>query len=250
VGDFAGDRTCLPVRAGVRGTLVAREARSTLNAIDFRRKAHHVPIAREGIPYVGAAAFVTLILAILGHTLLTWIAMPLTLLVAHFFRDPERVAAGGPMDLLAPADGKIIAVERVESACFFRRPCLKIGIFLSVFDVHVNRVPCSGTVREVHYQKGRFLMANVPKASLENEQSWVWIQTESGQDVVVSQVAGIIARRIVCWPTAGEQVERGERFGMIRFGSRTDLYVSETSEILVSKGDRVYGGETLLCRLR
>ena len=220
-----------------------------MNTRGFHQKAFHIPFAREGIPYVAAAAFVTLIAAILGQSLLTWPFLIVTLFVGYFFRDPERVIPAGGSDVVAPADGKIIGVERVTETPFGRRPCLKISIFLTIFDVHVNRIPCSGVVQEVAYRKGRFFAANLARASGENEQSCLWIQTDSGDDIVVTQVAGLIARRIVCWPAAGDRVVRGERFGMIRFGSRSDLFLPENAEVLVSKGQQVYGGETVLCRL-
>lgn len=194
--------------------------------------------------------FVTLVAAILGWAFLACLLAAVTLLVGHFFRDPERVAMAGDREVISPADGKVILIDRVESAQFIQGPCLKLSIFMSVFDVHVNRIPISGTVRGVHYRKGRFLAANRAGASRENEQNWLWIQTEEETDIVLTQVAGLIARRIVCWPGTGDKVARGERFGMIRFGSRMDLYLPEDSEILVSLGQHVYGGETALCRLR
>jgi phosphatidylserine decarboxylase len=120
---------------------------------------------------------------------------------------------------------------------------------MSVLDVHVNRIPIAGTIEGIHYSKGRFMAANLVQASEENEQNWLWIRSDSGVDIVFTQVAGLIARRIVCWPDIGDRVLRGERFGMIRFGSRMDVYVPENSEILVSKGNHVYAGETVLCRL-
>jgi phosphatidylserine decarboxylase len=138
----------------------------------------------------------------------------------------------------------------MEADPLARRPCLRVSIFMSVFDVHVNRVPVSGVVQEVRYRKGTFLAANLPRASRENEQNWVRILSDGGQEVVMTQVAGLIARRIVCWPRAGDRVEQGERFGMIRFGSRMDVFVPVESEVLVSMGQHVYGGETVLCRLK
>lgn len=216
---------------------------------DFRDKVRHIPFAREGIPYVLMAGFATLILAVLQHHVLTWALLLVTLLMGHFFRDPERVVDPDPATVAAPADGKIISIERVPETVFFKSPYVRISIFMSVFDVHVNRIPLSGIVREVHYRKGRFLSANIPRAMRENEQNWIRIEGDAGAEVVVTQVAGLIARRIVCWPGAGDQVNKGERFGMIRFGSRLDLYVPENSEILAHVGDRVFGGETLVCRL-
>lgn len=217
---------------------------------DFRHKSRHIPFAREGIPYVGAAAFVTAITALLGQPILAWPLMILTLFVGHFFRDPERVVPTGERDVVAPADGRIVAIERVQGSRFVEGPVTRISIFLSIFDVHVNRIPYSGVVHNTYYQKGRYLAANLARASSENEQAWLWIKTDTEQDIVVTQVAGLIARRIVCWPTLGDRVVRGERYGMIRFGSRTDLYVPVDTEVMVSRGDRVCGGETVLCRLK
>ncbi len=216
----------------------------------FREKVHHIPFAREGIPYVIMAAFVTVVLAILGHGLLTWIAMAATLVVAHFFRDPERVTSAPPDEVVSPADGKVISIETVEETPFFRRPSIRISIFMSVFDVHVNRIPFSGIVQDLRYRKGSFFSANLPRAVRENEQNGIWIRGDEGTDIVITQVAGLIARRIVCWPAVGDQVVRAERFGMIRFGSRMDVYLPEASDVLVAEGDRVCGGETSLCRLK
>ncbi|MDY0042754.1 MAG: phosphatidylserine decarboxylase family protein [Desulforhabdus sp.] len=221
-----------------------------MSSEDFRGKSRHIPFAREGVPYVAASAFVTLITAIIGPWLLAWLFLFVTLLVGHFFRDPQRVIPTGESDVVAPADGRIVSIENVRGNRFINGPCVKISIFLSVFDVHVNRIPYSGVVQGIQYQKGKYRAANLPRAGSENEQSWLWIRTDSEVDLVVVQVAGLIARRIVCWPTLGDRVVRGERYGMIRFGSRTDLYVPADSDLAVSKGDRVVGGETVLCRLK
>ena len=217
---------------------------------DFRHKAAHIPVAREGIPFILAAMFITLITAILGYSLLTLPLLAVTLLVGHFFRDPERIVMAEASDILSPADGKVIAVKKVDASPFFEKPCFKISIFMSVFDVHVNRIPCTGIVRAVKYSKGRFLAANFAQASVENEQNSVWIETDSGHDLAMTQVAGLIARRIVCWPHGGDRVLQGERFGMIRFGSRMDVYAPEGCQVLVSQGQHVYGGETVLCKLK
>ena len=220
-----------------------------MSARDFRKKQAHVPIAREGIPYILAAMFATLITAVLGWAIVTLLLLALTLLIGHFFRDPERVSTAGESDIVSPADGCVLAVKSVRSVRFTDKPAVKISIFMSVLDVHVNRIPVSGTIEGIHYSKGRFMAANLVQASEENEQNWLWIRSDSGVDIVFTQVAGLIARRIVCWPDIGDRVLRGERFGMIRFGSRMDVYVPENSEILVSKGNHVYAGETVLCRL-
>ena len=217
---------------------------------DFRKKYSHIPVAREGIPYIAAAMFSTLIAAILGWSVIAVMLLAATLLVGHFFRDPERVSVAGEREVVSPADGRVIEIRRVASTRFIGQPSMKISIFMSVFDVHVNRVPISGTVRGIFYKKGRFLAANYAEASDQNEQNWLWIRSDSGMDVVLTQVAGLIARRIVCWPGLGDQVNQAERFGMIRFGSRMDVYVPEEVEILVSPGRHVYAGETVLCRVK
>lgn len=217
---------------------------------DFRKMQAHIPVAREGIPFILAAMFVTLIMAILGWVVPTVVLLAVTLLIGHFFRDPQRMKMAGEREIVSAADGNVIAVNRVGTVRFLDKPALKISIFMSVFDVHVNRVPVSGTVKGVYYKKGRFMAANLAEAGEKNEQNWVWIRSDSGIDIVLTQVAGLIARRIVCWPSPGDQVIQGERFGMIRFGSRMDLYVPEDCELLVSQGQHVYAGETALCRLK
>ncbi len=171
-----------------------------MSARDFRKKQAHVPIAREGIPYILAAMFATLITAVLGWAIVTLLLLALTLLTGHFFRDPERVSNAGESDIVSPADGRVIAVKSVRSVRFTDKPAMKISIFMSVLDVHVNRLPISGTIEGIHYRKGRFMAANLVQASDENEQNWVWIRSDSGADIVITQVAGLIARRIVCWP--------------------------------------------------
>lgn len=221
-----------------------------MEADSFREKSRHIPIAREGIPYVLGFAFTTLIVAILGWAVLAALLLVLTALVMHFFRDPERVLTADERDIVSPADGKVILIERVDGTNLTSGPSVKISIFMSVFDVHVNRIPITGTVRGVRYQKGHFRAAQTSRASAGNEQNWLWLKSEAGTDVVVTQVAGLVARRIVCWPTVGDRVLQGERFGLIRFGSRLDLYVPEESEILAACGDHVYAGETILCRLK
>ena len=197
-----------------------------------------------------AGMFVTLTAAVLGCSVLAWLLVVVTLLVGHFFRDPDRITVAGEADVVSPADGKVVAIEKVQPPRFIRTPCLKISIFMSVFDVHVNRVPVSGVIEGVFYKKGGFLNAGCERASRENEQNWLWIKSDSRADILLTQVAGLIARRIVCWPTVGDRVEKAERFGMIRFGSRMDVYVPEDSDVAVSLGQHVYGGETVLCRLK
>jgi len=220
-----------------------------MSAGDFRKKQARVPIAGEGVPYILAAMFTTLIAAVLGWAIIALLLLAVTLLIGHFFRDPERISTAGEADIISPADGRVIAVTNVRTTRFTDKPAMRISIFMSILDVHVNRIPISGTIEGAYYQKGRFMAANLAQASDENEQNWLWIRSDSGADIVIAQVAGLIARRIVCWPEVGDRVLRGERFGMIRFGSRVDLYVPENSEVLVYQGRHVHAGETLLCKL-
>ncbi len=221
-----------------------------MTPVDFRQKASRVPVSSEGLPFILASAFVTLIMALLGCVTLTMVFLAATLLILNFFRDPERMVTAVSGEVVSPADGKVIAIERVEESIFTHKPTWRICIFMSIFNVHVNRAPCSGVVRGIHFRNGKFFAANNLTATRENEQNWVWLQDEAGRDVVLTQVAGLIARRIVCWPVIGDRLELGERFGLIRFGSRLDVYAPEAAEILISKGDRVFAGESVLCKMK
>ncbi len=218
--------------------------------VDFRRKASSIPLSPEGLPFILASAFVTLITAILGWPFLTILLLCITLLMLNFFRDPERIVTASGTEVVSPADGRIVGIDRVEEPVFTHKPCWKISIFMNVFDVHVNRAPYLGAVRGVYFRKGRFFAASNLTKSRENEQNWVWLLDDAGRSVVLTQVAGLIARRIVFWPSPGDELLRGERFGMIRFGSRVDVYVPESSEILASKGNRVFAGESVLCKMK
>ena len=162
-----------------------------------------------------------------------------------FFRDPHRQPPADPLALVSPADGKVICVDEAEDPCFGLGKLRRVGIFLSVFDVHVNRSPCDGLVEKTHYSAGEFLDARHLEVDLRNENQ-TWLLRSPRGPVLVRQIAGLIARRIVAWKTPGETVQRSERIGMIRFGSRTDLYVPATCTIRVQVGQRVKGGETVL----
>jgi phosphatidylserine decarboxylase len=171
--------------------------------------------------------------------------------VVWFFRDPERTLPADPQDLTSPADGTVTHVEEVDEPDFPRGRALRISIFLSIFNVHVNRLPRAGRVVGVRYFPGAFLDARHAECARRNEQLWIDLQEPSGQPVRVKQISGAIARRIVCWLKIGEDVKRGERLGMIKFGSRTDVLIpaGDQAEILVKVGERVLGGSTVLLRL-
>ena len=209
----------------------------------------HPIIAREGWTFLGTA----LVLAFAIHFFLglLW-ALPFwaaTLFILQFFRDPARVAPEDPQAVLSPADGRIVAVERVRDP-YLEREALKISVFMNVFNVHANRSPVDGAVKRRWYHAGSFLNAALDKASLENERNALWLQTAGGQDVTCVQVAGLVARRILCYVDQGASLERGQRYGFIRFGSRVDVYLPPDAEPKAALGDKVYATESILARLK
>jgi phosphatidylserine decarboxylase len=207
------------------------------------------PVARAGFPFIYAASFVTAVLALLGLTGPAIFGLVVSLFICFFFRDPDRVVPNSPGALVSPADGKVIRVEHLTSCRFFDGPCKKISIFMTVFNVHVNRIPCGGTVKEVKYFPGKFISANLDKASDDNEHNAVFLQSESGKPVCMVQIAGLIARRIICGVQTGNRVVTGQRMGLICFGSRVDVYLPEEANILVSVGERVQAGSSLIGEL-
>lgn len=205
-----------------------------------------VPFAKEGFPFIGVAAGSTLIAGWLGWTPVAVAAAVLTAFVAWFFRNPPRVIPQGPGLVVSPGDGKVLAVEEEFEPRYLKDRAVRISIFLNVFDVHINRMPCEGIIEDVQYQPGLFLVASKPHATLKNEQNALMIKTVEGVKVVCVQVAGLIARRIVWWVNPRDRAVRGERYGLIRFGSRMDTYVPVGTAIKIAVGDRVKGGETIL----
>lgn len=205
-------------------------------------------LAREGWGHmaiaVGAAAAV--------HYFAGWPwALPLwviTIFVTQFFRDPPRKIPCVPLGVLAPADGKVIAVGEVDDP-YLKRRARRISIFMNVFNVHSNRIPVEGKVMERWYSKGAFLNASLDKASEQNERNALWIKTDEGQDIVVVQVAGLIARRILCYVTPGERVAQGQRYGFIRFGSRVDVYLPLESQFKAALGDSTCGASDVIAML-
>ena len=208
-----------------------------------------IPFAKEGIPFIGAAVGVTLLAGWLGWIIATVGAAILTLFVSWFFRNPFRVIPQGPRLVLASGDGKVIAIEEEFESRFIKDRSIRVSIFLNVFDVHINRIPCEGVIEDVQYQPGLFLVASKPDATLRNEQNALMIRTVEGTKVLCVQVAGLIARRIVCWVSPKDRAVLGERFGLIRFGSRMDTFLPLGTSIKVAVGDRVKGGETILGEL-
>jgi phosphatidylserine decarboxylase len=206
-----------------------------------------LPIAKQGLPYIISLAVPLVLFVLLGWTFIAALTLIATLLVINFFRDPERVTPQVPDAVVAPADGQIIFAGKAYEDRFLNKETLKISIFMNVFNVHVNRIPCSGEVETIHYEKGTFLAANLDKASKNNEHNAIVLRIPGGEKIVFIQIAGLVARRIDCWVQPGESVRRGERFGMIRFGSRLDVFVPTDSRLAVDKGQRVKAGESIIC---
>ncbi|MBU8934242.1 MAG: phosphatidylserine decarboxylase family protein [candidate division Zixibacteria bacterium] len=188
----------------------------------------------------GALRWDSLVLMIVASCLAV-----LTVIMAFFFRDPDRIIPDDHLAMLAPADGLVVAIEPIDHP-HIDGPATRISIFLSVFDVHINRVPCGGTIDYVQYNPGKFMAAFADKASDLNERTEIGLTTPQGHKLVFTQIAGLIARRIVCRLSEGDSVAAGERFGMIRFGSRSDLIVPATWNLAVKMGDRVKGGTTVI----
>ena len=203
-------------------------------------------IAREGYPFIALFGFVTLVFALLGWVVLTLLFLFLTLFSTYFFRNPERVIPTGENLLIAPADGKVIFVGEVQEDRYFKERVTKISIFMSVFNVHINRVPCGGKVLDMYYNKGGFVNASYDKASESNEQAGILLETPGGSKILFVQIAGLIARRIVTYPVVGDLLQRGVRYGLIRFGSRVDIYLPKTAEVTVTLGEHTVAGETVL----
>ncbi|OQY58917.1 MAG: phosphatidylserine decarboxylase [Desulfobacteraceae bacterium 4572_88] len=204
------------------------------------------PIAKAGMPYILAAAFVTLIMALLDMKCLTFMGILATLFICLFFRDPDRLIPKVENAVVSPADGRVIIVETLSGNRFTDAPCLRISIFMSVFNVHVNRNPYDGTVKAVQYYPGKFFSADLDKASASNEHNAVMVELPDGKSMGVVQIAGLIARRIICGVQKGDRVSRGARFGMICFGSRLDVYLPADTRPEVSVGDRVSSGSSVL----
>lgn len=213
-------------------------------------KRERAPIAVEGIPFVIIAGIISLIFYFSGLIIPAGIFTLVTLFIIWFFRNPERTTPQGERNVISPADGKIIDIKEDAETRILKKRMLKISIFMNLFNVHVNRIPCNGRVIDILYNPGKFVSANLDKASLENEQNAVVLETPSGEKVIFIQIAGLIARRIVCWLKAGQFVRMGERFGLIRFGSRVDVYLPAGTEVMVSLGDKVKAGETILAVLK
>ncbi len=212
-------------------------------------KNYGIPVASEGWPFIIPLAIVTALLFAFGWKNTAIISLALTLFVIFFFRDPERIVPGGKEVVVSPADGRVIVIKEIFEPTYLKQNVKQISIFLSVFNVHVNRSPIGGTVESVKYNPGKFHVASVDKASLDNEQTAMVIADGSNK-ILVKQIAGLIARRIVCYAKPGDRIKTGERYGLIRFGSRVDIFLPKDADLKVKIGDSIKGARDIIAVLK
>lgn len=203
-------------------------------------------IAKPGYYFITASVFATAVFTLTGVASVAIAGLVVTVFICYFFRDPERVVPVEEGAVVSPADGRVIIAGPVDKNPLFEERSIKISIFMSVFNVHVNRIPHEGRVLKISYFPGKFFSANLDKASKENEHNAVLIETDMGKKICMVQIAGLIARRIICRLKEGDVVSRGDRFGIICFGSRLDVYLPSDAKICVQLGGRVKAGETIL----
>lgn len=214
----------------------------------YRQMPRQLPIAVEGFPFIVAALLASIAAWMMSLPSVAAAMISLTAFIAFFFRNPRRNTPDAEGILVAPADGRVIKVEKGATAPHTGTPCTKVSIFMSVFNVHVNRFPTTATVRRAIYRAGKFFVASLDKASEHNEQNSLVLEDSAGREMVMVQIAGLIARRIVCYAKEGDRFSTGERFGLIRFGSRLDIYLPSEAKVEVGPGDRTRAGETVLGR--
>jgi phosphatidylserine decarboxylase len=204
------------------------------------------PLASAGYPFIFASVFATAVFALLGLVTLSLVGLAATFFICYFFRDPDRVIPNYTGCVVSPADGKVISAGLMDNRRFYEGSCIKVSIFMSIFNVHVNRIPHEGQVKKVLYYPGKFFSANLDKASNHNEHNAIFIETEGKKNICTVQIAGLIARRIICKLQKGDIVTRGQRFGLICFGSRLDVYLPPETNLKVAVGDKVKAGTSVL----
>jgi len=209
-------------------------------------KQNQWPIAREGLPFLIPAVLLTILFGVVGWRVWTYVGIFFSLFLAYFFRNPKRKIPDLQNVILSPADGRIVYVGECEEERFLKEKTLKVSIFMSMFDVHINRMPISGKVVQRNYLPGHFHVASVEKSSLLNEQNAMILESEDRFRILLVQIAGFVARRIVCYAKAGDLLRKGEIFGLIRFGSRVDLYLPPEVKPIVRVGQHVKGGESII----
>ena len=208
---------------------------------------NRLPVAREGLPFITAWSAITCIFLYFGLLFLGIFAGVLSLFTIYFFRDPNRDNQVHEKTVLTPADGKILGIQHLkDSNNPLDKPAIKVSIFMSIFNVHVNRIPTAGRILKIIYNPGKFFSANMDKASEQNENNRIILETSDGREIVFVQIAGLIARRIVCWIKEGVEVQAGQRFGLIRFGSRLDIYLPDDTKLLIQPKDKVKAGKTII----
>ena len=208
---------------------------------------NRLPLAREGFPFIFIGIGVTVFFALLGWITFTIITSVITIFVIYFFRDPERHHLEEKNAVLTPADGRILEVKHVdEKDSPLGQPSIKVSIFMNVFNVHVNRIPIEGTIKQISYHPGKFLSADLDKASEQNENNRITLETADSREILVIQIAGLVARRIACWIDKGDTVKTGQRFGLIRFGSRLEVFLPADSKIIAQVQQKVKAGETVI----
>jgi len=205
-------------------------------------------IAQEGYPFIFISAVITILLALVS-VMAALIPLVITFFMIYFFRDPDRSIPDDKDVLISPADGKIIVIEKVFESNYLQSECTKISIFMSPFNVHVNRVPCDCNVLDVVHKKGKFLSAFKPEASIENENISLLVDTIYGK-ILIRQIAGFVARRAVCRARAGDSLKKGERFGIIKFSSRVDIFIPLTFTPSIKLNEKVYAGESIIARFK
>lgn len=213
------------------------------------RVENRLPVAREGLPFILIPLIVGGVFILAGLKWPAYLCWAFGLFSVWFFRDPERIPPAGETAVLSPADGTVIDIEETEENRFLGTKALKISIFMSIFNVHVNRAPLSGVIEDIKYSPGKFLSANLDKASRENEHNVIVLRTSGQERVAFVQIAGLVARRIACWISPDEEVIRGQRFGLIRFGSRLDVYLPPATKLEVKQKAKVRAGQSILGHL-
>ena len=215
--------------------------------IQSTRIENRLPVAREGLPFIFFCVAIAIVFFIAGIMSVGILMGIVSLFTIYFFRDPERRSDAPDNAVLTPADGKILAIRSLKDEHNpLREPAIKVSIFMSVFDVHVNRIPIKGRISEIVYNKGKFFSAHLDKASEQNENNRITLDADNGKKIVFVQIAGLIARRIGCWISEQDNVDAGQRYGLIRFGSRLDIYLPSESRITIQPRDRVKAGETII----
>jgi len=215
--------------------------------MDQKRIKNKLPVAREGLPFMIAGVALAIIMGVFHLVFLALVISMITLFVVYFFRDPERSPVGNERAVLTPADGKILSVDKLDKGDHnFKHSSIKISIFMSIFNAHINRIPIRGKVLDISYTPGKFFSANMDKASKYNEHNIITLEMDDDKKIVFVQIAGLIARRVACWVKERDNVEAGKRFGLIRFGSRLEVYLPANSEVTVQKGQKVKAGQTVI----